>query len=308
MKSILAKCLLGLSLAACSLSAQTAIWSSTYSPDSAAEVVNSPSRWAKYSLPNSTVLDTRIWNPFNAYGSRVDTASWRMPMQMWTRLFDATKRHWNVSYDVIGEMGAGNPYRVKDKQYLFIKAYPHIGYKPVGLQAKEGSTMNLQSEWYLGARSSNWASNQFNAMWEIRMAKRGSDGKIIASTAHIIQIEVLQSNYGDPSKYNGWSRNSPRPVSLSGYNWYAGNDFSDLYNDVYKFTLVNAGISSDSSRTVSLDLFQFINYVLANRTRYGYSRASGDAYIYEVNAGVEVGKGINSTVWTGSYWGSSWPK
>ena len=282
---------------------------SEYTPDSAAQVPSSPSRWAKCKMPNYTWLDTNIWNPYDAYGSRKYNG-WPMPMQMWTRVFDNQKRHWHVTYDVLGQMGAGNPYldNISGHNYSFIKAYPHIQYEPVNLQARDSGTMNFQSVWNLGAKSTRWDLNQFNAIWEIRLAKRGSNGAYISGSWYIIQIEVLQARYGDPSKRANWTRNDPRPVTLSGYQWYAGNDFTDGYNDVYKFTLKGAGVSSDFSRTVSLNLFDFINYTTANASRYGYTRASSDAYVRELNAGVEIGVGTSSTVTTYSYWGSAWKK
>lgn len=283
----------GLVLSAMPLRAQINWPAGIYSPNTLAEMNNN--RWGSYTLPNDTKLWVNIWAPWNAAGTRYDSAGWRMPMRMWTRIFDTTKRHWHVEYDVIGEMPTGSPYRHATAKYSWVKAYPHVQYAPPDLYAWQGSTKAFQSEWYLGAESSDWANNRFNAIWEIRLARRDSAGAVIPGSDYIIQLEVMQANYGNPA---------PATVSLSGYNWTPGLFYTFGEVPVHKFILSGAGVTQNASRTVSLDVFPFLQYT-ANRPN-DFPRASWNAKVDVINAGVEVCLGTNSKVWTGRYWASSW--
>jgi hypothetical protein len=284
--------------------AQTPInWpAGTYSPNSLAEMGNN--RWSSYALPNSTTLYANIWYPWNAAGSRVDSSNWRMPMRHWVRIFDTTKRHWHVEYDLVGEIPAGSPYRNTTSGYSWVKSYPHIQYKPPvtdPVYVWQGDIKAFRSEWNLGAVSTDWANNRFNAIYEIRLGRYNDDGTRILNGDYIIQLEIMQARYGTPA---------PASVSLSGYNWTPGGfetyppTKTEAKTPVHKFILSGAGVNQDTSRTVSIDLFAFMQYT-ANRPGT-FPRASWNARVQQVNAGVEVCMGTNSRVWTGSYWVGAW--
>ena len=259
-----------------------------YTPDSLAEIDRN--RWSSYELPNHATLWANVWAPWNTTGKRIDAAGWPMPMRMWTTVHDVTKRHWEVVYDVVGEAAKDSPYRSDHEGISWVKAFPHIQDKPAGLFVSQAGEKILHSEWTFGAESTDWANHRFNAIWEIRLGRVGSDGKGIPDSGYIIQLEVMQARYGNPERPS---------VALSGYDWTPGI-FTTYGNvPVYKFILAGAGVSENTARTVALDLLAFAKHTASLPETY--SRAHPDAQILEVNAGIEVCDGTDSRFWTTHY-------
>jgi hypothetical protein len=287
------------------------IWTDNYHPTNTSQMYSSGWRYKSFALPYETILYTNIWAPHNAAGSRHDDSGHLLPMGMQTNVHDSAKRHWNVVYDVSGPLPANSPYYLSSVKYSWVKAFPHVSYKPDNLHVWEGGGREFQGHWHLGANSSNWANNRFNAIWELRLARYDSSGNKVYKSEYIIQLEMMQSNYGTPGAAN---------TSLAGHQWTPGQ-FKTVASTnspqgvpVYKYILSGAGVNVDTSRTFDLDLFPFLQHTALYPNRFGadypadFNRASWNARVESVKAGVEVCNGTGSKVWTGRYWVGTWAK
>jgi hypothetical protein len=287
---------LALSALLLSQTALAQVWWHSYSPDSARQVYSDALRYREVSLPNNTTFYTNIWGPHNTSSWGYDSNRNQLPLRMYFEINSKTNRTWEVHYDIKGRIPLGDPYTsASEPGYHDVKGFPSIGYEPVNLPVYLGETKKLTCHWNMTALSNDWANNKFNSIIEIRLAKFGNDGKAIPSTKYIIQLEIMQANYGTPGQPN---------VTLAGKSWTKGR-FTAFGEPVYKFILQGAGVKSNTSRTVELDLFPFMQYTATYPYWFdnaSFNRANWNAKVTAVSAGIEPCKGKNAIFRTNRYW------